>query len=193
MSEQMEKGGRKEVNNYKVIVNASGADLLISDIEGLENGLSIPAGATIDLSTVCSREASAASSQLVSAVGAGSITVSSTYTGATEDAAIDAAVGSAHTQGTDQALDTGGPNEVTAADLKVALDTTIPALAPKDTAAVEPDAVVSSQADAATQTGSYVQADVQSIADLANDLKAKYNLAVALLNELKGILNTMNA
>lgn len=36
-------------------------------------------------------------------------------------------------------------------------------------------------ADAATQTGSYVQANVQSIATLANELKADFNAAMALL------------
>lgn len=35
------------------------------------------------------------------------------------------------------------------------------------------------QANAATQGGGYVQADVQSIADLANDLKVKMNALVA--------------
>lgn len=47
-------------------------------------------------------------------------------------------------------------------------------------------------ADAAVQTGAYVQADVQSIADLANDLKAKYNAMVTLVNELKTKMNSMN-
>jgi hypothetical protein len=36
-------------------------------------------------------------------------------------------------------------------------------------------------ADAATQSGSYVQADAQSVADLANDNKAKINEILAAL------------
>jgi len=39
-------------------------------------------------------------------------------------------------------------------------------------------------ADAAVQTGSYVQANVQSIATLANDLKAKLNALIAHLEGL---------
>lgn len=41
--------------------------------------------------------------------------------------------------------------------------------------------VAEAQADAATQTGLYVEADVQSIADLANALKAKVNEILAAM------------
>jgi len=73
------------------------------------------------------------------------------------------------------------------------LETAVDDKAAKTTACAESDAEVSAQADANAQTGAYVQGDVQSIADLANDLKAKYNAAVALINELKGKVDTMNA
>ena len=49
------------------------------------------------------------------------------------------------------------------------------------------------QADAPVQTGTYVQADVEAIRVLANDLKAKYNAAVTLINELKSIIDNMNS
>lgn len=49
----------------------------------------------------------------------------------------------------------------------------------EDVSGVIPDDVAT--ADASTQTGSYVQANVQSIATLANDLKAKLNELQAAL------------
>jgi len=54
------------------------------------------------------------------------------------------------------------------------------------------DLTPSIQADSNTQSASYVQADVQSIADLANDLKVKVNIANTLINELKAKINEMN-
>lgn len=51
------------------------------------------------------------------------------------------------------------------------------------------DAVVTAIADAATQGGTYSQTDVQTIATLANDLKAKYNASVTLINDLKAKYN----
>lgn len=45
--------------------------------------------------------------------------------------------------------------------------------------------------DAPTQTGSYVQADVQDIADLANELKADVNQLVTDVNALKDVLNEL--
>jgi len=54
---------------------------------------------------------------------------------------------------------------------------------------VAADTAVTAVTDATTQTGAYNQADVQSIVALANDLKAKYNVAVTLINELKTDLN----
>jgi len=42
-------------------------------------------------------------------------------------------------------------------------------------------------ADAATQTGAYVQADVQSIATLANAIKAKLNLLLAAVRGIGGV------
>jgi len=64
--------------------------------------------------------------------------------------------------------------------------------ASKEAEIVSDDAEVSIAPEAAIQTGLYVQADVQSIADLANDLKAKYDALVVLTNELKSTLNAMN-
>ena len=89
--------------------------------------------------------------------------------------------------------------------LKAAKTTAVVAADVSATAAA--DAVVTAVADAAVQSVAYVQADVQSIADLANDLKVHYNASVtlmnelkadlaearALANELKSKLNTMNA
>lgn len=63
----------------------------------------------------------------------------------------------------------------------------------KTTVILTIDSVVSAVTNAPTQTGSYVEADVQAIADLANDLKTKYNDAVTLINELKAKLDTMNS
>lgn len=48
-------------------------------------------------------------------------------------------------------------------------------------------------ADAAAQTGSYVQADVQSIATLVNELKADVNTLVTDLNAIKDQLNAKMA
>ena len=53
------------------------------------------------------------------------------------------------------------------------------------------DLTPSIQADANTQTASYVQPDVQSIADLTNDLKDKVNIATTLINELKAKVNNL--
>ena len=55
-------------------------------------------------------------------------------------------------------------------------------------------ALTSSQnatANAATQTGAYVQADVQSIAALANALKVSYNAAQVDIATLRTALNTL--
>lgn len=65
--------------------------------------------------------------------------------------------------------------------------------ADKTTAIVIANSAVTAVANAATQTALYVDADVQTIADLANDLKAKYNAMVALVNDLKVKVNAMNA
>ena len=54
------------------------------------------------------------------------------------------------------------------------------------------DLTISAIADASVQSASYVQIDVQSIADLVNDLKAKVNTATTLVNELKAKVNEMN-
>lgn len=53
------------------------------------------------------------------------------------------------------------------------------------------DGVATAVVAASTQTASYVQADVQSIADLANDLKAKYDALVTLVNEMKTKINNV--
>lgn len=45
-----------------------------------------------------------------------------------------------------------------------------------------------SSANAATQGGTYVQADVQSIATLANELKTDHNSLVATVNSLQAVL-----
>ncbi len=63
----------------------------------------------------------------------------------------------------------------------------------KSTVLVEADAVVTLVAAAGPVGVGYVQAEVQAIADLANDLKAKYDAAVALINEMKAKLDAMNA
>lgn len=55
------------------------------------------------------------------------------------------------------------------------------------------DSAVTAVADAPVQTASYVQADVEAIRALANDLKAKYNAMVTLTNELKTQFNLSNA
>ena len=72
-------------------------------------------------------------------------------------------------------------------------DTAISGKATKSVAIVASDSVVTAVADANIQTGAYVQVDVESIRTLANDLKAKYNAAVTLINELKTRIDTMNA
>jgi cell division protein FtsB len=68
------------------------------------------------------------------------------------------------------------------------------------TADIAASAVAVSSADAATQTGAYVQADVQTIATLANELKtdltaliAEINANRALVNELKATVNEITA
>lgn len=68
----------------------------------------------------------------------------------------------------------------------------VPSTFVQQPAVVAASAVTEAVVDAATQSGSYVQADVQSIATLVNDLKAKYNAMVTLTNELKTKLNATN-
>lgn len=64
-------------------------------------------------------------------------------------------------------------------------------------AAVSTDATASTVSvdtvDAPTQTGSYVQADVQAIADLANEIKADVNTLTNDVNALKDSLNDLKA
>lgn len=48
-------------------------------------------------------------------------------------------------------------------------------------------------ANAATQGGSYVQADVQSIATLANELKSDLTAALAVMAEIITALNAISA
>lgn len=64
-------------------------------------------------------------------------------------------------------------------------------------AAVVSDAPTSgvevTSADAATQGGAYVQADVQSIADLSNELKGDVNTLVTDVNNVKAQLNDLMA
>ena len=62
----------------------------------------------------------------------------------------------------------------------------------RTTEIVTTDVVVTSVVAASVQTAAYVQADVESIAALANDLKSKYDTLVALTNELKATINAMN-
>lgn len=57
--------------------------------------------------------------------------------------------------------------------------------APAVTGITAAPAEVTAVPDAAVQSGAYVQADVESIRALANDLKAKYNAAVTLLIDLR--------
>ena len=62
------------------------------------------------------------------------------------------------------------------------------------TAVSAPSTVTSSQeatTNAATQTGAYVQADVQTIATLANSLKIKYNAAQTDISNLRGTVNNI--
>ena len=56
-----------------------------------------------------------------------------------------------------------------------------------------PSTVAVASADAATQGGAYVQADVQSIATLANELKADVNTLVTNLNAVVTSLNDLKA
>lgn len=65
--------------------------------------------------------------------------------------------------------------------------------ATKSTAIATADVSAVVTADAAVQSGSYVQADVQTIAALANSTKAALNLTITLLNAVKAKVNTMNA
>ncbi len=74
----------------------------------------------------------------------------------------------------------------TDAALVAALKTAFAATA---VAAVTTTAAVTAVADAETQGATYDQADVQTIADLVNDLKAKYNAAVTEIAEVKALLN----
>jgi len=55
------------------------------------------------------------------------------------------------------------------------------------------NAAATSAPAANVQTGSYVQADVESIRTLANDLQTQYDGSVTLINELKTKMDTMNA
>jgi len=48
-------------------------------------------------------------------------------------------------------------------------------------------------ANAATQSGSYVQADVQSIATLANEMKTDFATAMAVMGEIRDALNEVLA
>jgi hypothetical protein len=64
------------------------------------------------------------------------------------------------------------------------------------TADIATSTISTTSANAATQGGGYVQADVQTIATLANELKTdlaalivEYNTTVALVNELKSTIN----
>ncbi len=95
--------------------------------------------------------------------------------------------------GTDLNLSAVAQNAIAQAHDGGAQDTAITGKATKSTAIVASDSVVTVVADANVQTGSYVQVDVESIRTLANDLKAKYNAAVTLINELKIRIDVMNA
>jgi hypothetical protein len=63
----------------------------------------------------------------------------------------------------------------------------------KSTAVATADLVAVSTPNAATQSGSYVQVDAQTIATLVNALKTEHNLVVILVNALKAKVNAMNA
>ena len=63
----------------------------------------------------------------------------------------------------------------------------------KNVATVEAVSAVTAIADASAVDNAYDQTEVQAIVDLANDLKAKYNAAVVLINEMKTIIDAMNA
>lgn len=65
--------------------------------------------------------------------------------------------------------------------------------AKKDEATAEAAAEVSAVAAAGDASASYVQAELQAAVDLANDLKAKYDAMVVLVNEMQVILDKMNA
>lgn len=81
------------------------------------------------------------------------------------------------------ALAAAASTQVAAADA-----TALVAAASTQTAAV--DAVATAVADATSPANvAYQQAEATAVADLANDLKAKYNAAVTLLNEVKADYN----
>jgi len=86
---------------------------------------------------------------------------------------------------------TGLPAPVLASD--AARKDEVDLKAAKTTAAVEADALATVVVAVGPASAAYVQAEVQAVADLANDLKAKYDAAILLINELKAKLNTMNA
>lgn len=61
------------------------------------------------------------------------------------------------------------------------------------TADIAASAVSVTSANAATQTAAYVQADVQSIATLANELKGDLNTHIAEFNTMKDLVNELKA
>ena len=177
-----------------IIKNNTNGNIIISDMKQqgeTDFGITLGPGAQL---SVLDGEAGA-SRDLKTYVDAGQIIILSQGEAGVLGVATDDQVGAtAHAQGTDQTLDLGGVNEVAVADVKDAVDTkhdgTLQAV--KDTVPVEADAVVTVVADAGAVSVGYDQTEVQAIVDLANDLKAKYNDAVGLINELKGIIDTMN-
>lgn len=94
---------------------------------------------------------------------------------------------------TDSNLSAAAQAAILASHDGVAQDTAIGLKATKSVAIVAGNSVVTAVSDANIQTASYVQVDVESIRTLANDLKAKYNAAVTLINELKTRIDAMNA
>ena len=113
-------------------------------------------------------------------------------------AAAQLAIANDHTHSNQALLDTYTQTEVDLADAVTkkhdgaSQDTAIGLKATKSVAIVAGDSVVTAVVDAPVQTASYVQADVEAIRALANDLKAKYNVAVTLINELKTRIDVMN-
>lgn len=67
------------------------------------------------------------------------------------------------------------------------------AKADKESAVAAADATVTAVGSAGAISGAFSQVEVQAVADLANDLKAKYDDAVTLINELKTKLDSMNS
>jgi hypothetical protein len=83
----------------------------------------------------------------------------------------------------------GSLSQVATVDLSTL---SIPSAFVAQPAVVAAAAIAEATTDASIQTGSYVQADVQSIATLVNALKADYNTMVTLVNELRTKLNATN-